>query len=495
MTDVFGRSIGGVSGGVISQTQLNQLDHKYVNVSGDELTGNLDLKNNKIINLGNPTSSTDAITKSYVDNINLNADRITSGTFNVDRIPGLDASKITTGTLSAQRMPAIDADASIITRGVFDAARIPVITNSKLAQAGSRTLKGNPQGETAAIQDISISNIYNDLTDIELGKNVTARGTSSSGRYRAIVKETGNLMVLNYQNDFSKIRVDSDVDMNNKKIINLATPTANPDAANKSYVDQQVNETKSDVDSLVPSPAQLRYLEFKEIRDDLVPAIWLSGHYLNDFKIMNNPTLGISSNGDAVNLGSDENTTRSTANPPRGNQANPRAIHFDRTNNITSGVNFGTQFTFVLVARTSANNTGFQSRVWTSGTGNRVFGYWNQRTRLASMGGNVIGVNDENMRDDDHTIHVQIFRNNNDVKDYWWVDTNTKGQTFAQRRELNNSTNGENTWGNTSIVFGMPAVFPEDAGECFVFEAFAFNVPLSDTQVEYVYNVLVKYYL
>ena len=69
---------------------------------------------------------------------NLSADKITSDTFNLDRIPvltadkipNLDADKITTGILNIARIP--DLDASKIDTGTLDVARIPDLSANKI---------------------------------------------------------------------------------------------------------------------------------------------------------------------------------------------------------------------------------------------------------------------------------------------------------------------------------------------------------------------------
>ena len=47
---------------------IESANHIYVNQSGDIMEGSLDMKNNKIINLQNPTDDKDAVTKIYVRN-------------------------------------------------------------------------------------------------------------------------------------------------------------------------------------------------------------------------------------------------------------------------------------------------------------------------------------------------------------------------------------------------------------------------------------------
>jgi len=79
---------------------------------------------------------------------NLNASKITAGTFADARIPSLNASKINAGTLETARIP--DLAASKITSGTLDAARIPDLNASKIT-AGNLDLARLPSCGTGKI--------------------------------------------------------------------------------------------------------------------------------------------------------------------------------------------------------------------------------------------------------------------------------------------------------------------------------------------------------
>ena len=79
------------------------------------------------------------------------ASKITSGTFDVARIPSLDAAKITSGAFDAARIPNLDA--AKIATGVFGQARMaPFTVEEKSDWNGTDddwVLTGTPRGYTS----------------------------------------------------------------------------------------------------------------------------------------------------------------------------------------------------------------------------------------------------------------------------------------------------------------------------------------------------------
>ncbi len=101
--------------------EVERLESAKVNRAGDTI--------------GGPLEVSGAVTATYFDGVGsslrqLNANEISSGTLNVNRIPNLPASKMTSGTLDVDRIPNLPA--SKMTSGTLDVDRIPNLPASKI---------------------------------------------------------------------------------------------------------------------------------------------------------------------------------------------------------------------------------------------------------------------------------------------------------------------------------------------------------------------------
>ena len=100
----------------------------------------------------------------------MSANKIASGTLDIDRIPDLNASKINDGIIDANRIP--DLNASKINDGIIDANRIPDLSANKIA---SGTL------DIDRIPDLNASKINDGIIDAnripDLNANKIASGT------------------------------------------------------------------------------------------------------------------------------------------------------------------------------------------------------------------------------------------------------------------------------------------------------------------------------
>jgi len=175
------------------------------------ISNNLDLNNNKIINLLDPTNPQDAATKYYVDNaggtVTLIGNVTGSGVLNTNITTTLNM------TLDQIPIPVSNVD----------------LNNHKIINLLDPTLA----------QDGATKN-YVDTRTIPISQ--LAGYVSSSATYLR-----GDGVWANFNSAVTALRLDqfaiptNNIDLNNNKIINLATPTLATDAANKSYVDSTVS--------------------------------------------------------------------------------------------------------------------------------------------------------------------------------------------------------------------------------------------------------------
>jgi len=188
----------------------------WVPVLVADTSGNLDMGGYKIINLGTPTLSTDGANKGYVD----------------AAVSGIPSAIVTlNGNVTGSGV--VTSPITTTLNMTLDQIPIPVsnvnLNNHKIINLLDPTLA----------QDGATKN-YVDTRTIPISQ--LAGYVSSSATYLR-----GDGVWANFNSAVTALRLDqfaiptNNIDLNNNKIINLATPTLATDAANKSYVDSTVS--------------------------------------------------------------------------------------------------------------------------------------------------------------------------------------------------------------------------------------------------------------
>ena len=146
---------------VDGQTGNVSLASTYVNVTGDTMSGNLAMGNNKITGLGTPTSSADAATKNYVDTVVIAPTNLTGPITSVANVTSV-ASQTGTGTKFV-----VDQSPTIVT---------PTLSGNTTAG----TINNTTIPSSATLVKTSDTSLLVPTQTGQNGKYLTTDGTSSS---------------------------------------------------------------------------------------------------------------------------------------------------------------------------------------------------------------------------------------------------------------------------------------------------------------------------
>lgn len=219
---------------------------KFLPLAGGTLTGSVSMSNNKITSLGNPTIGTDAANKAYVDNAVSGAG---GGDFKADgSIPATGNFNMANHKITNVTAPTETTDAA--NKAYVDNADIAVINNiSSQVSKGflpltGGTLTGNLKvaADSASVTvegNSGAGMVVTGATNggIPTGELIVQDSNQSNSSYiRLTASATGNEIACD-----SRLVINAnEVGVSNQRITDVATPTANTDAANKAYVDSKV---------------------------------------------------------------------------------------------------------------------------------------------------------------------------------------------------------------------------------------------------------------
>ena len=179
--------------------------------------GNYDMVNKKLTNVGNPVSNTDAATKKYVDDHK----------FDNSEFLKLDGSHQMTGDLNMNnykienlKLPTADGDSS--NKKYVDDKASSIDLSPFLKKDGSIPMSG----------ELNMSN--NTIDNI---KTPTINHHAANKYYVDFIVNNNKPDLSPFLKKDGGVPMTGSLNMNGHKIINLAKPTNNNDAANKKYVD------------------------------------------------------------------------------------------------------------------------------------------------------------------------------------------------------------------------------------------------------------------
>lgn len=204
---------------------------KFLPLAGGTVTGSVSMSNNKITSLGNPTIGTDAANKAYVDNAVSGAG---SGDFKADgSVTATGDFNMGLHKITNLAMPVEGTDA---------ASRNYVFINFLPKTGGTLTgnLKVAADSATVTVEGNSGAGmVVSGATNggIPTGELIVQDSNQSNSSYiRLTASATGNEIACD-----SRLVINAnEVGVSNQRITDVATPTANTDAANKAYVDSKV---------------------------------------------------------------------------------------------------------------------------------------------------------------------------------------------------------------------------------------------------------------
>jgi hypothetical protein len=269
--------------------------------------------------------------------------------------------------------------------------------------------------------------------------------------------------------------------MGDTLITNLATPINLTDAVNKNYVDTLIASSALSSD-------YIRYMDYSVILNNFRPKFWISAFYSNGLKIRTNQTVyyvnptpvamryisadvatvGYSSNQTTIEIGIEGSNNYFNLNASTTGQY------------ISSLHSFAATYTFIGIAK-RINPSATNGRVFTSNTGNKLFGWHGTHMRCAWHDEEVYGMS-SNITNADSNIHMFTYRVDSDYR-----------QFYDGEYEICHTSNGANSdWGQ--LLVGSTLTYSVESANAYTYEILGFDTRLSMESLGIIWTIFKKYF-
>ena len=245
----------------VNFTQLNNELYRYLHESGGDMTGDIRMNNNSIYGIGNVENDTSAVNRKYVN------DELDKKP-NTDTVVLRDGSQTMTGNLDMNNKRIINvanpiSETDVVNRRYFETHVNNIDLSDYLKRDGTVSMTGN--------LDMSLNKIIN------CGQPTGARDVTNKAY---VDSEVGKTLKLDGSGVMTSV-----LDMNNQRIINLGNATHNQDAITLKQVNDGIATVSTENNKYTDQQIAKSHISTHTNRKNVLSYAMDDGEFTEDFGI------------------------------------------------------------------------------------------------------------------------------------------------------------------------------------------------------------------
>ena len=245
----------------VNFTQLNNELYRYLHESGGNMTGDIRMNNNSIYGIGNVENDTSAVNRKYVN------DELDKKP-NTDTVVLRDGSQTMTGNLDMNNQRIINvanpiSETDVVNRRYFETHVNNIDLSDYLKRDGTVSMTGN--------LDMSLNKIIN------CGQPTGARDVTNKAY---VDSEVGKTLKLDGSGVMTSV-----LDMNNQRIINLGNATHNQDAITLKQVNDGIATVSTENNEYTDQQIAKSHISTHTNRKNVLSYAMDDGEFTEDFGI------------------------------------------------------------------------------------------------------------------------------------------------------------------------------------------------------------------